>query len=273
MGTCRRYVTLLAALLGLALPAATPTPEELFHQAVAESAVVVPLAVLQQASDSLADCVARLELYLDWLAFFEAHGLDAPKNMALAGFDREWQLLKCSLSVATYRRWHERLPGDVVLRNSLAWKLLMAEDGAEEAVALLKGVASGAAQLDTLAWAYYRLGRPVEALQLILAAMEEVHAHSDVEETCPIVYDHAGDIFSRLGQYHEARLCYSRARRLAHNFPVRLFNRRFPAERQLQSAEDAMILQGYNDAQTARKLRAVNRLLKAEAQRQGEGAQ
>lgn len=269
MGTCRRYVTLLAVLFGLTLLAAKPTPEERGFQSLAEAAIDVPQAVLRQASDNLANRVACMERYLAWGAFAEAYGLEVVQAAAFSGFDREWQLLKCSLSTAVFRRWHACLPGDFVLRNLLAWTLLCSSsDGAEEAVALLKGGASGAAQLDTLAWAYYRLGRPVEALQHILSAMEEVHAHSDVEEICPLVYDHAGDIFCRLGNYQEARLCYSRARKLARNFPVHLFNRRYPADQQMLSAADAMLLQGYDDAQTARKLRAVNRLLKAAAQQE-----
>ena len=75
-------------------------------------------------------------------------------------------------------------------------KLGEAKDLIEQAV---KIEPKNSAYLDSLAWAYFKLNKPQEALPWILKAVE------NSEEPDATLYDHLGDIYAALRKMDEAR--------------------------------------------------------------------
>ncbi len=62
-----------------------------------------------------------------------------------------------------------------------------------------------AAYLDSMAWVLYKLGKPKEALEYMLKALEHV------EEPDPTLYDHLGDIYMTLDEPGKAREAWKKA--------------------------------------------------------------
>lgn len=136
-----------------------------------------------------------------------------------------------------------------ILRNSAAWKRLIAIGDAPGAFELLRGVRLNLVNIrDTRACIYLALDRPADALQDILAALEMATMEIP-EPSHSVLYDHAGDIFYRNGLYPAARKAWNRALCLAARF-----------RKEDPAADDLFLLYDYDDARVRRKLRALRRL-------------
>ena len=83
----------------------------------------------------------------------------------------------------------------------------------EEALGLLiRAVAidpGNGAFLDSLGWAYYRLGEFEKAERCLVKAMERLVEDDDEDQA--VIYDHAGDIARALGKQGEAASHWRRA--------------------------------------------------------------
>jgi Tfp pilus assembly protein PilF len=64
------------------------------------------------------------------------------------------------------------------------------------------------AYMDSLGWVFYRQGRHEEALVELLRASEAL------EEPDPVVFDHIGDVYGKLGQTAKAVLYWHKALQL-----------------------------------------------------------
>ncbi|MBR2426325.1 MAG: hypothetical protein IKB16_06250 [Lentisphaeria bacterium] len=101
----------------------------------------------------------------------------------------------------------KRNPGDMDLKNTLAYILADHNTDLEKAYSLLKEVVAAkpdvGAYLDSMAWVLYRMKRYQEAKDYILSAMKY---HKD-----RVILDHAGDIFYALGDYKSAAAYWRQA--------------------------------------------------------------
>jgi len=68
---------------------------------------------------------------------------------------------------------------------------------------------NNAAYLDSLAWVLFKLGKPQEALDAMLRALQADR------QPDPTLYDHLGDIYAALGQWPQAREAWRKALELA----------------------------------------------------------
>ena len=110
-------------------------------------------------------------------------------------------------AVETFQRLLETEPNDAYALNYLGY--MYADKGIRltEAVALLeKAIAlepDNSAFLDSIGWAYFRLGELAQAEHYLQQALEHID-EVDPEEQA-VIFDHAGDIASSLGKTDEAR--------------------------------------------------------------------
>lgn len=103
-------------------------------------------------------------------------------------------------------------PSNILVLNNYAY--LLAEEGRELEKAermsrrAIEAEPDNATYLDTYAWTLYKVHRYDEALAYIKQAIEKEPHPSDV------LYEHAGDIYHRLGNIEQARNCWNKARDL-----------------------------------------------------------
>ncbi len=130
-----------------------------------------------------------------WLLFF-SRGICAER---LGRFDA---------SDADFRRALELNPGQPQVLNYLGYSLVDRGLKLDEALSLIEQAVKAEPEagyiIDSLAWAYFRLGRYQDAL----APMEKA---SLLEPVDPVVTDHLGDVYWMVGRKREAVFQWHRA--------------------------------------------------------------
>ncbi len=120
-------------------------------------------------------------------------------------------------AVGTFQRLLEIEPNDAYALNYLGY--MYADKGMRltEAVALLERAIAlapdNSAFLDSMGWAYFRLGELAQAEHYLQQALEQMD-EGDPEEQA-VIFDHAGDIASALGKTDEARTHWQKVLELA----------------------------------------------------------
>lgn len=120
-------------------------------------------------------------------------------------------------AVETFQRLLEIKPNDAYALNYLGY--MYADKGVRltEAVALLeKAIAlepDNSAFLDSIGWAYFRLGELAQAEHYLQQALEQMD-EGDPEEQA-VIFDHAGDIANARGKMTEARAHWQKVLELA----------------------------------------------------------
>ena len=120
-------------------------------------------------------------------------------------------------AVETFQRLLEIDPNDAYALNYLGY--MYADKGVQltEAVALVEKaialVPDNSAFLDSIGWAYFRLGELAQAEHYLQQALEHMD-EGDPEEQA-VIFDHAGDIASALGKTDEARAHWQKVLELA----------------------------------------------------------
>lgn len=109
---------------------------------------------------------------------------------------------------ADFRKALEIDPGRPEVLNYLGYSLIEKSDNLDEALDLIERAVAARPQsgyiLDSLGWAYYRLGRYAEALDPMERAVELMSVD-------PIVNDHLGDVYWAVGRHREAEFQWKRA--------------------------------------------------------------
>jgi Flp pilus assembly protein TadD len=109
---------------------------------------------------------------------------------------------------ADLRRALQLDPNQPQLLNYLGYSFVDRGKNLDEALTLIKRAAAAqpdsGAIIDSLAWAYFRLGRYAEAL----SPMEQA---SLLEPVDPVVTDHLGDVYWAVGRQREAEFQWTRA--------------------------------------------------------------
>ena len=109
---------------------------------------------------------------------------------------------------ADFRKALELRPGQPQVLNYLGYSMLDRGINLDEALALIQQAVRAEPDagyiIDSLAWAYFRLGRYEEAL----APMEKA---SLLEPVDPVVTDHLGDVYWMVGRKREAEFQWHRA--------------------------------------------------------------
>jgi tetratricopeptide (TPR) repeat protein len=109
---------------------------------------------------------------------------------------------------ADFRRALELNPTQPQVLNYLGYGLVDRGEKLDEALGMIKKAVAGDPDqgyiIDSLAWAYFRLGRYEEAL-------EPMERASLLEPVDPIVTDHLGDVYWMVGRKLEARFQWRRA--------------------------------------------------------------
>ncbi len=112
------------------------------------------------------------------------------------------------LAEADMRRALELQPDEPQVLNYLGYSLVDRGEKLDEALAMIERAVTirpdSGYIIDSLAWAYYRLGRYDEAL----APMEQA---SLLEPVDPVVTDHLGDVYWAVGRTREAEFQWHRA--------------------------------------------------------------
>jgi Flp pilus assembly protein TadD len=106
------------------------------------------------------------------------------------------------------RKALELEPNQPQVLNYLGYSFVDRGEKLDEALAMIQRAVAGQPDsgyiLDSLAWAYYRLGRYDEAL----VPMEQA---SLLEPVDPVVTDHLGDVYWAVGRTREAEFQWHRA--------------------------------------------------------------
>ena len=120
-------------------------------------------------------------------------------------------------AVETFQRLLEIEPNDAYALNYLGY--MYADKGVRltEAVALLEQALAlepdNSAFLDSIGWAYFRLGELAQAEDYLQQSLE--HMDEGDPEELAVIFDHAGDIASALGKADEARVHWQKVLELA----------------------------------------------------------
>jgi tetratricopeptide (TPR) repeat protein len=109
---------------------------------------------------------------------------------------------------ADFRRALELNPGQPQVLNYLGYSYVDRGENLDEALALIKQAVAAQPDagyiIDSLAWAYFRLGRYAEAL-------EPMERAALLEPVDPVVTDHLGDVYWAVGRTREAEFQWRRA--------------------------------------------------------------
>ncbi|MGY6411591.1 MAG: tetratricopeptide repeat protein [Alkalilacustris sp.] len=109
---------------------------------------------------------------------------------------------------ADFRKALELNPDQPHVLNYLGYSLVERRENLDEALDMIRRAVAAQPNsghiVDSLGWAYYRLGRFDEALEHMERAVELL-------PTDPILNDHLGDVFWALGRKREARFQWERA--------------------------------------------------------------
>ena len=168
------------------------------------------------AQASLGDIYRRVENYEDARAAYTAALEGYPEGASI----RWWLLYSRGMSNERLDEWDaaERdfraalalNPDDASVLNYLGYSMVDRgmTDSYDEALAMIeKALVSrpdSGAITDSLAWAYYKLGRYAEAVTPMERAAE-------LEPNDPILSDHLGDVYWMVGRYTEANFQWRRA--------------------------------------------------------------
>lgn len=181
-------------------------------------AVLTALAQAQpdlvQAHLALGDALRREERFDQALAAYDA-GLALVTEPAPWSWPLHFNRAVClerlgrfEEAVPSFRKALMLNPDQPQVLNYLGYSWIDRGENLEEALTLIQAAVAAAPDtgyiIDSLAWAYYRLGRHAEAL----APMERA---SLLEPVDPIVTDHLGDIYWVNGRQLEARFQWRRA--------------------------------------------------------------
>lgn len=186
----------------------------------AEAGIAVLQALTQSHPDlvqvrlALGDMLRRLDRYEDALTAYDA-------GIALVSGPAPWswplhfnrgvcleRLNRFDEAVPAFRKALALNPGQPQVLNYLGYTWIDRGENLTEAVQMIEAAVKGAPDqgyiIDSLAWAYYRLGRFADAL----APMERA---SLLEPVDPIVTDHLGDVYWVNNRKTEARFQWRRA--------------------------------------------------------------
>ena len=163
---------------------------------------------------ALADGLRRQERFADALKPY-----DAAIAMVATPGPQHWSIFYSrgicrerngdfALAEADMRKALELQPNEPQVLNYLGYSLVDRGEKLDEALAMIERAVAGKPDsgyiIDSLAWAYYRLGRYSEAL----APMEQA---SLLEPVDPVVTDHLGDVYWAVGRTREAEFQWRRA--------------------------------------------------------------
>jgi tetratricopeptide (TPR) repeat protein len=210
------------------LPADHPT----FH--AAEVGRAGTLMALDRQDEALAALLALSQSHPDLLAVQVAYG-DALRRQerfdeAAAAYDiaiglvptptdRHWGLFyaravafersgQWDKAEADFRKALELNPDQPQVLNYLGYSFVDRGENLDEALALIERAVAARPDagyiIDSLAWAYFRLGRYDDALP-------QMERASLLEPVDPVVTDHLGDVYWAVGRYLEAQFQWRRA--------------------------------------------------------------
>ncbi|MBN1943428.1 MAG: tetratricopeptide repeat protein [Phycisphaerae bacterium] len=189
---------------------AQPRPSD----AVAQRAKWQEAAVRMLLSAGLLDeAASRLDTYL----------ANDPNNAALHNLHSSLlsERGKDAQAVRELQRAYALQPKDPSYQNNLAY--ILAEGGkqltrAEQLIqTALRSDGPHSTTADTLAWVYYKQGRLGESAEVFASILPEDDDEDDVHT---VIWDHAGDVFYRLGWVDRAVHYWTRALRGARDEPV-----------------------------------------------------
>ena len=163
---------------------------------------------------SLGDMLRREERWTEALAAYDAAVRLAEKPEAIHWvlfFSRgiaEERLGRFDAADADFRKALDLNPGQPQVLNYLGYSLVERRQNLDEALDLIKQAVAAQPDagyiIDSLAWAYFTLGRYAEALE----PMEQA---SLLEPVDPTVTDHLGDVYWMNGRKREAEFQWHRA--------------------------------------------------------------
>ncbi len=156
---------------------------------------------------------ACVEEFLLWAEAARAAGYtEAAMDFCTAAFTALYQQDRLA-RVEWYLKCYETFPEHAKTPNAAAWMLLLQRGDAEGALEILRGRENRSSEeMDTLAWAQFKAGHKVDAMQTIFMALRKAREEDSAQW---MVFDHAGDILYVNGHYREAYLCWERGARLA----------------------------------------------------------
>ena len=109
---------------------------------------------------------------------------------------------------ATLRELLKETPGNPIALNNLGYFLLEREDRLEEALGLIQQAVkvdpTNPSYLDSLGWAYFRLGKFAEAESNLKEALR-------IDSSSGTIHEHLGDVYQKQGKTELARSLWSRA--------------------------------------------------------------
>jgi len=188
-------------------PSTAPAPEP-------EPEAERPQSVLAWCRESIVRVLAAQGKFPEALDRVDRYLRDAPQDIellnlkatCLAETERREESIRCLEQV------RKLTPDDAGANNNLGYTLAdmgVRLDEAERMIALAVAIKPDQmAYLDSLAWVYYKTGR-VGRAAAIFAQILTVAEDEDVEH--PVILDHAGDAFYRLGWTERAAELWQRA--------------------------------------------------------------
>ena len=112
---------------------------------------------------------------------------------------------------ATLRELLKETPGNPIALNNLGYFLLERDDRLEEAFGLIQQAVkvdpTNPSYLDSLGWAYYRLGKFTEAEKNLKEALR-------IDSSSGTIHEHLGDVYQKQGKTDLAKASWSRAMNL-----------------------------------------------------------
>lgn len=190
------------------------------HQGEAEAAIEVLAALLRSdpdfgpAAQRLGDALRAVdrgeEALVAYSRALEIAGPDDPARWRLL-FARAVTLFwldDWDAAEADFRAAIELQPSEPSLLNYYGYSLVDRGEKLDEALVMIERAVvldpRNGAYVDSLGWAYYRLGRLEEAVTTLERA-------ATLESADPVVNDHLGDAYWRVGRLREARFQWHRA--------------------------------------------------------------
>lgn len=124
---------------------------------------------------------------------------------------------KSADAVEVLRLAHDIAPDDVNLNNDFGYTLTEADQDLEQAEVMIRKAVAGsprtAAYLDSLGWVLYKRGKLEEAKLWLLRAKNAGDLDDEGNDLGddPVIYDHLGDTYWRLGEKDKARAMWVQA--------------------------------------------------------------
>jgi Tfp pilus assembly protein PilF len=109
---------------------------------------------------------------------------------------------------ATLRELLRETPGNPIALNNLGYFLLDRDDKVQEAFGLIQQAVkvdpTNPSYLDSLGWAYFRLGRLAEAEAKLKEALR-------IDSSSGTIHEHLGDVYQKQGKLDMAKASWNRA--------------------------------------------------------------